>query len=120
MMTKGNPRFKPGDIVTVRSWDDMASEYEKYSDANTIYCPCEYGANKPYCSFQYDKKYLCGTQVEIAEALWLDLYSVYAYYVAGQGTRYFVETMFECGMSEIDTGSPEELFDYLMKGEGES
>ena len=123
MMQEGNPRFKPGDIVTIRAWDDMSAEYgHSVFDRESLVCPCEYGSDgRSTCSFRNKK--ICGMRMKISEALWLSSFRVYAYYLEGCGDEYYVESMFEetliqCGAVIADPGSPDELFDFLLKGDG--
>lgn len=123
MMQEGNPRFMPGDVVTVRAWDDMNAEYKcSIFDRESLVCPCEYGADGgPTCSFRNKK--ICGMRMKISEVLWLSSFSVYAYHLEGCGDDYYVETMFEetliqCGAAIADPGPSDELFDFLFKGDG--
>ena len=103
-MEKGNPRFKPGDVVTVRKWEDMEYDYSYIPRiGSALYCPCEYGVEympnvTPTCAFKEEMKYLCGTEVTITEALWLNDYEVYAYHIRNNlfdRDKLFTETMFE-------------------------
>lgn len=97
-MTKGNPKFKPGDVVTVRLWDDMGKEYgyDGYDSDSLIRCPCEYGTEAPICYFRENMRCLCGTEVHISETVWLSDHALYAYHIEEYDPdKYFVETMFE-------------------------
>ncbi len=103
-MEKGNPRFKPGDVVTVRKWDDMEYDYSYIPHiSSALYCTCEYGAEyvanvTPVCLFNKEMKSLCGHEVTITEAVWLNDYGVYAYHIRNNfldRDKFFTETMFE-------------------------
>ena len=131
MMVKGFPRFKPGDIVTVRSFEDMAASFpEECVRPNSISCPCEYdveyvAGETPCCMFSADMKQLCGTQVTIRDALWLEEYEIYAYRIEEDDfnrDKFFVETMFEIepNTEHVELGTADELFDFLLKGDNKS
>lgn len=45
------PKFQPGDTVTIRTWDDMLSQYGSRKGS---------GIKTPYITFSYDMKQYCG------------------------------------------------------------
>lgn len=125
-MEKGNPRFKPGDVVTVRKLEDLKADFGHIpSNASGMYCTCEYGVEyvhneTPICWFGNDMQYLCGTEVTITEALWLNDYKVYAYHVRNNlfdRDKFFTETMFE--VPGVVTDLPEltdgDLMDFIAQ-----
>lgn len=49
-------RFQPGDTVTIRTWDDMLSQYGSLG---------ERGIKTPYLTFRNDMKQYCGRSFKV-------------------------------------------------------
>ena len=49
--------FQPGDTVTIRTWDDMLSQYGSLGG--------QVGINTPYVAFNYDMKQYCGHSFKV-------------------------------------------------------
>ena len=50
------PKFQPGDTVTIRTWDDMLSQYGSL---------VERGIKTPYLTFRNDMKQYCGRSFKV-------------------------------------------------------
>ena len=53
------PKFQPGDTVTIRTWDDMLSQYGSRDDMLSQYGIRD-GIKTPYITFSNDMKQSCG------------------------------------------------------------
>lgn len=49
--------FQPGDTVTIRTWDDMLSQYGSLGG--------QVGIKTPYVAFNYDMKQYCGHSFKV-------------------------------------------------------
>lgn len=54
------PKFQPGDTVTIRTWDDMLSQYGSLG---------ERGIKTPYLTFRNDMKQYCGRSFKVEYVL---------------------------------------------------
>lgn len=50
-------RFQPGDTVTIRTWDDMLSQYGSLGE--------QLGIKTPYITLDYDMKQFCGRSFKV-------------------------------------------------------
>ena len=50
------PKFQPGDTVTIRTWDDMLSQYGRL---------VERGIKTPYLTFNDNMKQFCGRSFKV-------------------------------------------------------
>lgn len=124
-MEKGNPRFKPGDVVTVRRYEDLEADFGHIPNGGSgLYCTCEYGVEyvkdeTPICWFGKDMQHLCGTEVTITEALWLSDHKVYAYHIRNNlfdRDKFFTETMFEVpGVTDLPELTDGDLMDFIAQ-----
>ena len=55
-MPSYSPKFQPGDTVTIRTWDDMLSQYGSRKGS---------GIKTPYITFRYDMKQYCGRSFKV-------------------------------------------------------
>ena len=90
-------KFKVGDTVTVRKWDDMAKEFE-VSDDNI---------KTPMCLFVEEMKPLCGKKVTIAKVL------EYSYRINEDGCSWsWTDEMFE--EAKPENNKPHKLGNYYF------
>ena len=54
------PKFQPGDTVTIRTWNDMLSQYGSLG---------ERGIKTPYLTFRNDMKQYCGRSFKVEYVL---------------------------------------------------
>ena len=52
------PKFQPGDTVTIRTWDDMLSQYGSRKGS---------GIKTPYITLSYDMKQYCGRSFKVQD-----------------------------------------------------
>lgn len=74
------PKFKIGDIVTFRNWEDMGSEY---GDPDLV----------PY-SFCKDMDYLCGQSFTVEDVMWDRYAGTYQIYLYENNDFNYSEPMF--------------------------
>ena len=54
-------KFQPGDTVTIRTWDDMFSQYGSLGEQLGV----KIGIRTPYVAFSYDMKQYCGHSFKV-------------------------------------------------------
>ena len=58
------PKFQPGDTVTIRTWDDMLSQYGSRDDMLSQYGSRDW-IKTPYVAFSNDMKQYCGRSFKV-------------------------------------------------------
>lgn len=96
-------KFQPGDTVTIRTWDDMLSQYGSL---------VERGIKTPYLTFDNNMKQFCGRSFKI-KSVWPSFNDEHWIYILDGSWYPFTEDMFVFAPSvPASTIS----FDDLMKG----
>ena len=98
-------KFQPGDTVTIRTWDDMLSQYGSLGG--------QVGIKTPYVAFNYDMKQYCGHSFKV-KSVRPSFNNKHWIYTLDDGHYFpFTEDMFVFALPvPVSTIS----FDDLMKG----
>lgn len=97
-------KFRPGDTVTIRAWDDMLSQYGSFSG--------ELGIKTPYIIFSDSMKQYCGRSFKV-KRVWPSINDKYWIYKLDCCYFPFTEDMF---VFAPPVPASTISFDDLMKG----
>ena len=99
------PKFQPGDTVTIRTWDDMLSQYGSLGE--------HLGIKTPYVAFRNDMKQYCGRSFKV-KSVRSSLNNEHWIYTLDDGHYFpFTEYMFA---SVLLVPASTISFDDLLKG----